>query len=750
MEFGSSKAKLGKILETSLANKRAADDLMGISGIKGAFVVDMSGSTPITMSIATTTAGTVEIQTISFDNTPTSGSWELSYDGAGTGALAWNISSANLQTALRTIPDLASVTVSGSMAAGFSISMVGVAAPLLIVMAANTLMASVVPVVETIAVDTPYVTEIQHIDFDAVPEYQLGTWTLSFAGNATAAMAYDANAAAVQSALQLVPGLASVTVAGDYTAGFDITMTGCAAPALLVAPANTLALLDQAVTLTPAISNAGVTEIQTIDFEGKTPTAGSYTIDFGGGRVTAAIAWNDDAAATQVIVRATDATLANVTVTGTYATDLTITFDGCAGPQTLMVVPAHTLVDGGGAIVITPALDTAGEYEVQTITPDFTPYAGAWKFNYGAWTTANIAWNTATATIQTTIRNLDASLANITVTGDFLTALTITYIGVPNPVTACTVADVTLESNGTAVTVTPSVGTPETVEIQNVSFGATPTSGSWTLSYAGNATGALAYNISAVDLQTALQLVVGLGSVTVAGSMAAGFDITMTGISAPALLVMASNTLMSDIAVVETIAVGTPWVPAQETISFSDVPTAGSWELNYGADLSGALAWNISAVNLQAALQAMPGLGSVTVAGSFATNFVVTMAGVALPVTTFGEEANTLERPGVADAIDVGTGFSAEPGSTAGSFNIYLDKRPVNYLGSKVSVFTPKATAANGDIFEADVSAYNFSASRPYVTVRIVNKTTRAVYAPLASCVFMFEINCTYSDDSGY
>ena len=306
-------------------------------------------------------------------------------------------------------------------------------------------------------------------------------------------------------------------------------------------------------------------------------------------------------------------------------------------------------------------------------------------------------------------------------------------------------------SGSTPITMSIATTTAGTVEIQTISFDNTPTSGSWELSYDGTGTGALAWNISSADLQIALRTIPDLASVTVSGSMATGFSISMVGVAAPLLIVMAANTLMASVTpVVETIAVGTPWVPAQETISFSDVPTAGSWELNYGADLSGALAWDISAVNLQTALQAMPGLGSVTVAGNFAANFVVTMVGVALPVTTFGEEANTLERPGVADAIDVGTGFSAEPGSTAGSFNIYLDKRPVNYLGSKVSVFTPKATAANGDIFEADVSAYDFSASRPYVTVRIVNKTTRAVYAPLASCVFMFEINCTYSDDSGY
>jgi hypothetical protein len=55
-----------------------------------------------------------EVQEITFANTPTGGTWTLSFDGYTTSALAYNITKADLQTALRLLPNIATITITGT------------------------------------------------------------------------------------------------------------------------------------------------------------------------------------------------------------------------------------------------------------------------------------------------------------------------------------------------------------------------------------------------------------------------------------------------------------------------------------------------------------------------------------------------------------------------------------------------------------------------------------------------------------
>lgn len=72
------------------------------------------------------------------------------------------------------------------------------------------------------------------------------------------------------------------------------------------------------------------------------------------------------------------------------------------------------------------------------------------------------------------------------------------------------------------------VSISHTTEVQTISFSSTPDVGTWTVTYDGNTTSALQYNASSGDVQTALRLLAGLASVTVSGTVAAGFAVTMT------------------------------------------------------------------------------------------------------------------------------------------------------------------------------------------------------------------------------
>lgn len=76
---------------------------------------------------------------------------------------------------------------------------------------------------------------------------------------------------------------------------------------------------------------------------------------------------------------------------------------------------------------------------------------------------------------------------------------------------------------------------------QQISYSITPTSGTFTLSYDGNTTSALNFDASDSDIQTALQALPGLSSVTVNNLL-----VSFTGVTPPAsLLTVASNSLQA-------------------------------------------------------------------------------------------------------------------------------------------------------------------------------------------------------------
>lgn len=98
-------------------------------------------------------------------------------------------------------------------------------------------------VLPVISITTPYnpvgpIDEVQAITFSIVPD--LGTFILSYDGEDTTPIPFDATDVDIQDALRLLTGLSSVTVSGDFTIGFEISFVGIAAPLPLVLSLNTL------------------------------------------------------------------------------------------------------------------------------------------------------------------------------------------------------------------------------------------------------------------------------------------------------------------------------------------------------------------------------------------------------------------------------------------------------------------------------------------------------------------------------
>lgn len=106
---------------------------------------------------------TIQVQTLTPDAAPDAGVFKIRFVRNGvtytTGALAFNISAANIQVALRALGDeFANVTVSGTLATAVVITMSGLITDQAVaVIVDSTLTATAVPVVVTPAITTPFV-----------------------------------------------------------------------------------------------------------------------------------------------------------------------------------------------------------------------------------------------------------------------------------------------------------------------------------------------------------------------------------------------------------------------------------------------------------------------------------------------------------------------------------------------------------------------------------------------------------------
>ncbi|WP_298869235.1 LamG-like jellyroll fold domain-containing protein [uncultured Gimesia sp.] len=131
------------------------------------------------------------------------------------------------------------------------------------------------------------------------------------------------------------------------------------------------------------------------------------------------------------------------------------------------------------------------------------------------------------------------------------------------------------------------------------------TGGTFTLTFGGQTTSALAYNASAATLETAFE---GLGSVgsgngTVTGDAGGPYTIEFTGALAA-----------TDVALITTDASSlTGSANEVQTITILNAPTGGTFTLSYDGESTTALAYNASAATIEAALLALNSIPSASV-----------------------------------------------------------------------------------------------------------------------------------------
>lgn len=108
-----------------------------------------------------------EVQTITFNNVPDAGDFKLTYGAETTNVIAFSDNAATVQTELRLLTGLSSVTVSGNFTTGFVVTFAGVTGNAsALTITGNTLTKALAAVTVTVTETTPGDNQIPSDNYD--------------------------------------------------------------------------------------------------------------------------------------------------------------------------------------------------------------------------------------------------------------------------------------------------------------------------------------------------------------------------------------------------------------------------------------------------------------------------------------------------------------------------------------------------------------------------------------------------------
>ncbi len=286
-----------------------------------------------------------------------------------------------------------------------------------------------------------------------------GNFTLTFNGDTTAPIPFNATAAAVQDALNApamtdVAAAGGVTVSGDNDGPYTVTynVAGPEPTGAQPAPTGNGAGLTGAASSGTVVAN-GTPEVDTLS---ETATGGTYTLTFGPNTTPAAIPFDASIAAISTALNALPSviTAGGVGVTGgpLPGTPATITFN-LNGPQGGISVNPLGLTGGGAAITTTAGTLTNPSADTVTLGPGTS--GGSFTLTADGNTTLPIAFNATADTVALNINVVDGSGNPVTATGGPLpgSPVSITYSAPgPHPAITGNFSGLTGESGGITVT----------------------------------------------------------------------------------------------------------------------------------------------------------------------------------------------------------------------------------------------------------------------------------------------------------
>ena len=527
--------------------------------------------------------GTNEKQIVTLGGSPTGGTFTLTYSGQTTGTIAYNASAATVDTALEALSNIGSgdVSVTGSDGGPWTVEFTGALADTDVAL----LTADASSLVGT--------NEQQIITLGTVTG---GTFTLTFDGQTTGNIAYNASAATVESALEALSnigaGEATTTgsAGGPWTVTFSGALAGTDVDTITVDGTNLTGTLNVSISETTDGVAGGENEVHlfwskdasaslgTLDLVGDASvTAGTFTIELKRGATsigtTASIAY--DATVTD-IQDAIDAV-----ATGLYYTAGQIHIVGEAAGSTLvdgttLSLQFNTDLNDGTYTALFANSLTGGTYAASgsavVVTTTETDPSGSFYITYDGDSTDDISMLYASpATVQSALEGLSAiGSGNVSVSMPNTNGLhsghmiIVEFIGdLSNQATGLTP---TINTNsGTSYSLQSSVawtGLAGTNEVQEISISGSPGAGTFMLAYSGEQTAALDYDSTAAEVEAALEALSTIGTNNVACT---GGDLPGTPVDVEFIGDLSSQSLALIVA---------PGGSAAESVAAGALPTA--------------------------------------------------------------------------------------------------------------------------------------------------------------------------------
>lgn len=370
-------------------------------------------------------AGTDEIQSVTHpDDAPTGGTWSMDWNAEGPTAVAWNASASTIQTALEgyATPVAGDILVTGAVGGPYTFTY------------AQNLENSVQPDITAdgdlvsgrpviLGVSQEAVAGVDEIQTVSIPAAATGgTFTLTFDGQTTDTIAYNADGAAVDAKLEALSNIGAGDVAVVGSAGGPWVVTfgtalGDAPQADITGNGALLASFNVTVVETQ-VGGGGVNEIQTIGIPASI-TSGTFTMTYNG-QTTGTIAWNASASTVEAaLVALTNIGVNDVDVTGGPGPSAIwiCEFKGnLAGTELVLMGGNGALLAGGHDVTVvetTPGIAVVNE--IQTLQLPIGSNGGTYTISLDGDPGTALAWNANAAAIKADLEGNIAAIDTVAV-----------------------------------------------------------------------------------------------------------------------------------------------------------------------------------------------------------------------------------------------------------------------------------------------------------------------------------------------
>ncbi len=545
--------------------------------------------------------GVNEIQTITYSGNAAGDTYTLTFDGRTTAELNIDDNNTVILAALDALSNIESgdVVLSGGPAPG---------TPVIVTFGGQYLRTDAAAITGSGGTD-------EEMTITLTATIAGDTFDITYDGQTTSMIAYDATASTVQAALEALSNIAvdDVIVTGSDGGPFTLVFGG---------------LLGET-DLTEITGTCGTNEVQTVLIDTDC-TGGTFTLTFGA-QETGNIAYDADAATVDTALELLSSiNVGEVTVTGGPgpATAWVVEFTGTAAQTDVGDITADGALLSGRTVTVTETqVAVAAVNEVQTVSIPDNTLGGTFTLDYDGQETGNIAYDADAATVDAALENLsNIGVGDVAVTGgpgpdtDWIVEFTSTLAGAPQ---VDLIADGALLS-GADVTVSETQGgSGSQNEIQTISIPNTISDGTLTLTYNGQTTGTIAYNANAATVKSTLEALTNIevDDVAVTGGPGPGTDWIVefqNNLGLTDLVLMAgdgTNLVGRTASVVETTP-GVSAVNEQQTINIPDDSAGGSFTLSFdGQGPTGAITYDDVAADIKTALELLSNIDTVAVTG---------------------------------------------------------------------------------------------------------------------------------------